>query len=294
MTPPSQDLPQESAGACETGRPDARDDKPGQKQNRLRQRITGEAARRMTGGSDARRAVFRAARRVAGEWVPDDLLPDTTEVCGEVHRRLDATGSLAHLAGDRFDALAAMVAVLATVRRNPIRHPEGDALDHTLQVFDRVYLERPFDEELLTAALVHDVGLAIDRRDAVAAAVEAIGELVTPRTRWLVESLPIATAYADGSLGHRGRRRLEAHPDFLDIVCLAEADRRSRVKGYDSPSLDEAVAILRQLEAEASDPPDACEEGGSVVGLGLPRVASDSGPGGHAMGISLANPERPR
>jgi hypothetical protein len=224
--------------------------------DRLRRRITAEAARRVTRGSDARRAVFRAARRVAGEWVPDDELPDRAEIRSEVHRRLDATGSLAHLTGDRFDALAALVAVLATVRQNPERHPEGDALEHALQVFDLVHRERPFDEELLTAALVHDVGLAIDRRDPVAAGSDALGDLVTPRTRWLVESLPAAHAYADGTLGHRARKRLEAHPDFLDVLLLAEADRRGRVRGYATPTLEEAVAVLRQLEADAGDAGD--------------------------------------
>lgn len=219
--------------------------------DKLRHRIAGVAARGVARGSDARRAVFRAARRVTGDWVPADRLPATGEVCHEVHRRLDATGSLARLTGDRFDALAAVVAVLATVRQHPERHPEGDALEHSLQVFDLVHRERPYDEELLTAALVHDAGLAIDRRDPVAAAAEALGDLVTPRTRWLIESLPHAAAYAAGTLGHRARRRLEAHPDFLDVLLLAEADRRGRVKGSATPSLDEAVAVLRSLDEQA-------------------------------------------
>ncbi len=217
--------------------------------DRRRRRIAVDAAQRVTGGSDARRAVFRAARRVAREWVPDDELPDEAEIRGEVHRQLDPSGSLAHLVGDRFDALAAIVAVLATVRQNPERYPEGDALEHSLQVFDLVRRERPFDEELLTAALLHDVGLAIDRRVPVAAASEALGDLVTPRTLWLIESLPAATAYALGTLGHRARKRLEAHPDFLDALLLAEADRRGHIKGYATPSLEEAIAALRDLYA---------------------------------------------
>ena len=233
-------------------RPDGGDDAAAA---RLRRRITGEAARGVTRGSDSRRAVFRAARRVARDWVPADQLPAADEVRDEVHRRLDATGSLAHLLGDRFDALAACLAVLATVRQDPARHPEGDALEHSLQVFALVHAERPFDEELLTAALVHDVGLAIDRRDPVAATLEAVGDLITPRTRWLVESLPAARAYAAETLGHRARKRLAAHPDFLDALLLAEADRRGRQRGLAAPSLDEAMAVLRQLAA-ADEAPD--------------------------------------
>ncbi len=225
---------------------------------RLRRRITGEAARGVTRGTDARRAVFRAARRVARDWVPAEQLPASEEVRDEVHRRIDATGSLAHLLGDRFDALAACVTVLATVRQDPARHPEGDALEHSLQVFGLVLEERPFDEELLTAALVHDVGLALDRRNPVAATLETLGDLVTPRTRWLVESLPAAQAYAAGTLGHRARKRLEAHDDFLDVLLLAEADRRGRQRGLAAPSLDEALAILRDLAADdETSPPDA-------------------------------------
>jgi hypothetical protein len=238
--------------AADGAQPDGADDAAAA---RLRRRITGEAARGVTRGSDSRRAVFRAARRVARDWVPADQLPAAAEVRDEVHRRIDATGSLAHLLGDRFDALAACVAVLATVRQDPTRHPEGDALEHSLQVFALVHAERPFDEELLTAALVHDVGLAIDRRDPVAATLEAVGDLLTPRTRWLVESLPAARAYAAETLGHRARKRLEAHPDFLDVLLLAEADRRGRQRGLAAPSLDEAVAALRDL-ASADETPD--------------------------------------
>jgi predicted HD phosphohydrolase len=139
---------------------------------------------------------------------------------------------------------------LATVRQDPLKHPEGDVLEHTLQVFDRVHEERPFDEELLTAALVHEIGKAIDRANHVAAGLEAVGELVTPRTKWLVESLEAAPAHGDNTLGLRARHRLEAHPDFLDALLLAESDRKARVRGYDAPSLDEAIAILRALEQD--------------------------------------------
>lgn len=231
------------------------DDKSGQPDppDKLRQRIAAEAARGVTGGTDARRAMFRAARRVARGWVTDDRLPSPAEISSDVQRRLDPSGSLAPLAGDRFDALAAVVGMLATVRQNPATHPEGDALEHSLQVFERVRAERPFDEELLTAALVHDVGRAFDRDRVVEAGLEALGDLITPRTHWLVEALPLATAYADRTLGHRARQRLEEHPDFEDALLLASADRRSHVRGGEAPSLDEAIASLRALEADAGD-----------------------------------------
>jgi len=187
---------------------------------------------------------------VARGWVPDDRLPEAREVCAEVRRELDGSRALRPLVGDRFDALAAEVSLLATVRQDPVACPEGDALEHSLQVFDLVHQERPFDEELLTAALVHDVGRAIDRADPVAATLAAVAGLVTERTAWLLEMLPAGRSHLDRTLGHRARKRLEAHPDFLEVVLLAEADQRAHQRAYPAPTLDEAIAILRGLEQQ--------------------------------------------
>jgi predicted HD phosphohydrolase len=230
-----------------------------ERRDKLRQRIAAEAARGVAAGSDAKRAVFRAARRVARGWVPDDRLPGPDEVRGEVQQRLDPRAALSHLAGDRFDRIAALVGMLATVRQDRAAHPEGDALEHALQVFDLVHGERPFDEELLTAALVHDVGRAIDRTNPVASCVSVLGDLITERTRWLVESLEVAAAHGNHTLGARARQRLESHPDFLDVLLLAECDRKACIRGYDAVSLDEAIAILRRLALE-NDADEAADE----------------------------------
>ena len=223
--------------------------------DKLRLRIAGEAGRMLADrGGDARRAGFRAARRVGRGWVPPQHLPDTREIRRETERALvqgsDAPAGRAGLPGDRFDQIAEIVRVLGAVKRDPMKYPEGDALEHSLQVFARVAEECPWDEELLTAALVHDVGLAIDRANAVAAALEALGDLVTPRTRWLVEMLPSATALHAGILGHRARHRLEEHPDSESLRLLESADRHGHVRSGEAPTLEEAIEILRGLEVE--------------------------------------------
>jgi predicted HD phosphohydrolase len=218
--------------------------------DKLRQRIAEEAARMVAKGGDSTRSRFRAARRVARGWVPEEQLPSHDEIRREVTRGSDPAGGLAHLVGDRFDQIAEFVRVLEHVKQDPIKHPEGDVLEHTLQVFDMVHEERPFDEELLTAALVHDVGRAIDRGNPVASGVSAVAGLITERTCWLVESLADATAHGNRTLGARARQRLESHPDFFDVLLLAECDRKACIRGYDAPSLDEALAILRGLAAD--------------------------------------------
>ncbi len=226
--------------------PDERGE-PSADAEKLRRRIAAEAARIVARGGDSERARYRAARRVGRGWVPPEQIPAHDEIRRELQRVDAPEHAFAPLVGDRFDRIAALVAPLGSVRRDSVRHPEGDALEHALQTFDMVRAERPYDEELLTAALVHDVGLAIDRSDPVAAALAALGGIATPRTLWFVEHVPTAQAYHDGTLGLRARHRLEAHPDFHDVLVLADAERQAHVRGYDAPSLDDAIAALREL-----------------------------------------------
>ena len=218
---------------------------------KLRQRIAREAARLVGEGQDAHRARLRAARRVAGRFVPEGELPGHDSILRETGQRdiVGGSSSARHL-GDRFDSIAELVGVLSNMRQDPARHPEGDLLDHSLQVFDLVEQERPYDEELLTAALVHDVGKAVDRRDPVAAGIAILGDMVTERTRWFVEQLPAARQLHEGTLGARARRRLEASDDFEDLLVLEEADRKGHVRGYDTPALEACIVALRRLAQE--------------------------------------------
>ncbi|MEM6552910.1 MAG: HD domain-containing protein [Planctomycetota bacterium] len=132
---------------------------------------------------------------------------------------------------------------LAGVKQSPVHHPEGDALYHSLQVFALAYADRPWDEELTTAALVHDVGKAIDPRDHVAAGIEALEGLVTERTLWLVEHHMHAHAIADRTIGHRMHRRLAEHSDYEDLLLLGECDRAGRKRGAVVPTVEEALGL---------------------------------------------------
>ena len=136
---------------------------------------------------------------------------------------------------------------LERVRQSPVYHPEGDALYHSLQVFDLACDAQPYDQEFLLAALLHDVGKGIDPANHVAAALEALAEFITPRTAWLIEHHMEAHALHNGTLGARSRRRLEADENFDDLVLLAQCDRRGRQRGVETSDLDEALDYLREL-----------------------------------------------
>lgn len=131
---------------------------------------------------------------------------------------------------------------------DPVAHPEGDVLYHSLQVFQLAREELPYDEEFLLSALLHDVGKGIDPKEHVVAALEALGNTVTPRTAWLIEHHVEAIGLQEGKLGVRSRRRLEASEDFYDLMLLADCDRKGRVRGVMVPDVVDALEYVRGLD----------------------------------------------
>jgi predicted HD phosphohydrolase len=148
---------------------------------------------------------------------------------------------------DRFQLYESLLLPLENVKQPLKYHPEGDALYHSLQVFDRARDQLAYDEEFLAAALLHDVGKAIDVADHVTAGLEALHGFITDRTAWLIEHHMLAHKLADGALGARARRRLEQSDHFEDLVLLGECDRAGRQPGVEAPELDEALDYLREL-----------------------------------------------
>ena len=148
---------------------------------------------------------------------------------------------------DRFQIYEILLLPLENVKESPQYHPEGDALYHSLQVFDLAHNELPYDEEFLLAALLHDVGKAIDRQDHVAAGLEALADHITPRTAWLIAHHMEAQELLHGTLGLRARHRLEGSEDYEELKLLARCDRGGRQCGVEAPDLEEAIAYLRDL-----------------------------------------------
>ena len=149
---------------------------------------------------------------------------------------------------DRFQLYESLLLALENVEQDRHYHPEGDALYHSLQVFDRACDMLSYDEEFLTAALLHDVGKAIDPKDHVASGLEAIAGFITPRTSWLIENHMLAHKVRDGTLGSRAKRRLQCNESYDELLLLAECDRAGRQPGVEAPELEEALDYLRELK----------------------------------------------
>jgi hypothetical protein len=239
---------------------------------RLRRRVAFEAARLIYVREETQygRAKMAAVRRLTAAKVKPSDLPCNREIrrCVQAiartsrteQQRLLAEAVADRAAGppptasdnalDRFRTYELLLLPLEHVMQLPDDHPEGDALYHSLQVFELARQKLPYDEEFLLAALLHDVGKAIDRRDHVAAGLEALADVVGPRTAWLIDHHVEALSLRDGALGVRLRRRLEAAADFDELMLLADCDRQGRVVGMAAPDVWDALGYLRELAEE--------------------------------------------
>jgi hypothetical protein len=236
---------------------------------RLRRRVAFEAARLIYAHEETQygRARIKAARRlVAGDIPPDDL-PCNREIrrcISSIARstRAEQEQILTHMSDDRalgrpteagentidrFRTYELLLSPLENVMQSPETHPEGDVLYHSLQVFELARRELPYDEEFLLAALLHDVGKAIDRRDHIAAGLEALDGMISPRTAWLIEHHVEALSLRDGSLGVRSRHRLEGDENFEELMLLADCDRLGRTVGMETPDVPDALEYVRNL-----------------------------------------------
>jgi hypothetical protein len=243
----------------------------------LRRQIVVEAARLVSSRQedDYFRVIRKAARRVCAGRVPRADLPSPRELHAELQRiavrheeGLAASPYLVdpllvpdddfsesepgELSLDRFAVYRALLLPLAQVTLSRKRHPERDALYHSLQVYVLSRDELPYDEEFQTAALLHDVGKGIDPKDHVGAALDALDGYISERTAWLIEHHDEAHKLRERTLGSRARRRLQATDDFETLELLADCDRRGRVVGMPVPDVDDALEELRQL-AEAAE-----------------------------------------
>jgi predicted nucleotidyltransferase len=151
---------------------------------------------------------------------------------------------------DPYQMFRLLLLPLEQVKQSTKYHPEGDVLYHLLQVFELAKDARPYDEEFLQAALLHDIGKGLDPCDHVGAALQALDGLITDRTKFLIENHMLAQELRAGTLGHRQRTRLESSPDFEDLMLLRELDDKGRVPGAFVGTVDEAIEYLRELNRE--------------------------------------------
>ena len=191
--------------------------------------------------------VFKSS--ITGKPIERASLKELVTFLEQEYPGIDCEAELAALEDrvDRFQYFESLLYPLENVKQDPNYHPEGDALYHSLQVFDLGLNIHPYDEEFLLAALMHDVGKAIDRFDHVNAGLEALDGFVTERTYWLIEHHMDCHKIREGSLGSRAHRRLRENENYAELIQLGEIDRNGRACGVRTSSVEEAIDYVRHL-----------------------------------------------
>ena len=197
--------------------------------------------------------VFKSS--ITGKAIERASIRELEEFLAAEYPDLDLDGEMqaAEAVPDPYPTFRMLLLPLENVQGSAKYHPEGDVLYHSLQVFEQARDRRPYDEEFLLAALLHDIGKGLDRTRHVEAALDVLEGLITERTRFLIEHHMHAHDYRTGTLGGRLRRELEASQDFEDLMLLRECDDAGRVSGAVVGTVDEALNYLRELERENGD-----------------------------------------
>lgn len=137
--------------------------------------------------------------------------------------------------------LLSLLENLEFVEQSPKYHPEGNALYHSLQVFQLAH-QSTQDPCLWTAALLHDIGKAIDQPHHAEVGAEQLEGLLSPRIVWLIRHhLDLLKS------PKRTRHRLQAWPQPLqELTLLRRWDLQGRQTHIEVPNHDYAVDQIIQ------------------------------------------------
>jgi hypothetical protein len=150
--------------------------------------------------------------------------------------------------------LVDLVSALDRIPQDPRYHPEGDALYHSLQVFQHARRESR-DPGLHAAALLHDVGKALRSGDHDAEGADLLEGLVAPRVVWLVRH-HLDLLRDPGAT----RRRLHSTVRLRELELLRRWDLAGRSPRASVCSVAEAVSFVTlDLTAIGPDAPDVDE-----------------------------------
>ena len=139
---------------------------------------------------------------------------------------------------DLYEELLDLLYALDGVEQDPKYHPEGDALVHSLQVF-QVALRESIDPELQAAALFHDIGKAEQLKGHAAIGAENLEGLLSNRIVWLVRH-HMHLLYAP----KRTRKWLRNTKQLQELEWLRAWDKQGRCPQTQTMSPEEAVEIV--------------------------------------------------
>jgi len=107
-------------------------------------------------------------------------------------------------------------------------HPEGDVLNHSLQCF-HIAVKESTDIDLVLAALLHDIGKAVEKYGHDDVSTILLEGLVSVKTLWLISQHMRVCAFIEGDMKRLGKiRELIDHPWLPDLIHLVRIDKMGR------------------------------------------------------------------
>ena len=137
-----------------------------------------------------------------------------------------------------FSYLSGLLWSLDGVSQSLKYHPESDALFHSLQVF-AVAHQQSDDPELWLAALLHDVGKAVDSKHHCTIGADMLRGVVSERVVWLVEhhlDLVISP--------NQTRQRWAQTKQLADLTALRHWDQAGRDPYAEVMSPEQALELI--------------------------------------------------
>lgn len=136
---------------------------------------------------------------------------------------------------------------LELIEETSIYHPEENVLVHSLQVFEIAH-HASNDPELWAAALLHDIGKAIDSKQHAMIGADLLKNLLSPRIVWLVRHhLDLLKT------PKKTRHQLKNTPGLLDLECLRRWDLQGRQPNQAVVSIDFAINSLFQFPTRITE-----------------------------------------
>jgi predicted HD phosphohydrolase len=129
-------------------------------------------------------------------------------------------------------------------------HPEKDVMEHQLQCFHHA-LRETYDMELVVAALIHDVGKAIEHIGHEEIGAGMIINHVSPKVHFLVLNHTRIRYYYEGKIVKLQKaNELVNHPFFKELCMLTRFDKLGRNKHKTTKYSREGVltALNKQVE----------------------------------------------
>lgn len=114
------------------------------------------------------------------------------------------------------------------VPQRKVYHPEKDVFEHSLQTMYAAFQETN-DTDLILAAMLHDIGKAVDSHKHPEVAVNLLTDYCSIKTLWLIGQHMKFWDLVTGNMQNLAEvKALLGHPWFLELTALARFDMSGR------------------------------------------------------------------